>query len=384
MVQLLDRDIKTREVLAWKGVHLVHALGSSCSQKTRICLNLKGVPWESHEVDFDSRANYAWFLGINPRGLVPILVHDGVVHIESNDIITYVDQNFPGLRLIPEGREAEIAAMLKQEDDLHLDLRALSMRFVFGEERARRSEETLEIYETEGSGTVLGRPDPRKPIEVDFWRRMNDSGVTDEWARAAASNFRAAFGAALWLGVTGGLAIAGVLSFETMPPTMLIVMALLTAGTVMFALSGVGSALASELPLAALVGFQSFRILVELWLHRGYELGHFPVQMTYSGLNFDVVTGVSALLVAWLVHRGVAGRRVVLAWNVVGLGLLATIVTIAILSAPLPFRLFTAGPANVYVTGFPGVWLPAVMVQAALLGHVLVFRRLLGQGAASE
>ena len=43
MVQLLDSDIKTREVLDWKGVHLIHYMGSSCSQKVRIFLNLKGI-----------------------------------------------------------------------------------------------------------------------------------------------------------------------------------------------------------------------------------------------------------------------------------------------------------------------------------------------------
>jgi hypothetical protein len=43
VVQLLDSDIKTREVLDWKGVHLIHYMGSSCSQKVRIFLNLKGI-----------------------------------------------------------------------------------------------------------------------------------------------------------------------------------------------------------------------------------------------------------------------------------------------------------------------------------------------------
>jgi glutathione S-transferase len=71
------------------------------------------------------------FLGINPRGLVPVLVHDGVVHIESNDIIQYLEQKFPTPKLIPAGHENKIAALLRHEDDLHLDLRTLSFRFVF-------------------------------------------------------------------------------------------------------------------------------------------------------------------------------------------------------------------------------------------------------------
>ncbi|HEY5964613.1 MAG TPA: glutathione S-transferase N-terminal domain-containing protein, partial [Xanthobacteraceae bacterium] len=102
MVQLVDSDIKTREVHAWMGVHVLHFAGSSCSQKLRIFLNLKGIVWESHPVDLHSNENFKpWFLGINPRGLVPVLVHDGAVHIESNDIIAYLEQTFPSPKLIP-------------------------------------------------------------------------------------------------------------------------------------------------------------------------------------------------------------------------------------------------------------------------------------------
>jgi len=195
---------------------------------------------------------------------------------------------------------------------------------------------------------------------------------------------RATLAVALWLGATGGLAAAGVLAFDTMPPTMLVLMLALTVTTFVFAHGRVGGRIALGVPLVLLVGFQAFRIPIELWLHWGYEQGLFPVRMTYSGANFDIVAGASALVVAALVRIGVAGRRVVLAWNVLGLGLLLNIVTIAILSSPVPFRVFTDGPANVYVTGFPGVWLPAVAVQAALLGHLLVFRRLLGRSTAAE
>lgn len=84
MVQLIDSDIKTREVLGWKGVHVLHYSGSSCSQKLRIFLNLKGIKWESHLVDLHANENFRpWFLGINPRGLVPVLVHDGIVYREQ-------------------------------------------------------------------------------------------------------------------------------------------------------------------------------------------------------------------------------------------------------------------------------------------------------------
>jgi glutathione S-transferase len=60
-----------------------------------------------------------------------MLVHDGAVHIESNDIIQYLETTFPLPKLIPAGHENEVALLLKHEDDFHLDLRTLSFRFVF-------------------------------------------------------------------------------------------------------------------------------------------------------------------------------------------------------------------------------------------------------------
>ena len=154
MVQLVDSDIKTREVLGWKGVHVLHFMGSSCSQKLRIFLNLKGIKWESHLVDLFTNENFRpWFLGINPRGLVPVLVHDGTVHIESNDIIQYLEKTFPTPKLIPAGHENEVAALLKHEDNLHLDLRTLSFRFVFAPPGPPKPAEALKSYAASGSAS---------------------------------------------------------------------------------------------------------------------------------------------------------------------------------------------------------------------------------------
>ncbi len=194
MVQLLDRDITTREVLGWKGVHVIHYMGSSCSQKLRIFLNLKGIAWQSHLVDLPSNENFRpWFLGINPRGLVPVLVHDGAVHIESNDIIQYLEQRFPSPKLIPAGHESEVAALLKHEDDLHLDLRTLSFRFVFDRPGPPKPAAALESYAAHGTGTVRGEKDRDKDIQIDFWRRAAAEGFTDERARASARKFRVEF-----------------------------------------------------------------------------------------------------------------------------------------------------------------------------------------------
>ena len=194
MVQLVDSDIRTREVLDWKGVHVLHFMGSSCSQKLRIFLNLKGIKWESHLVDLFTNENFTpWFLGINPRGLVPVLVHDGAVHIESNDIIQYLEKKFPTPRLIPSGHENEVTKLLKHEDDLHLDLRTLSFRFVFAPPGPPKPAKSLKSYAMNGSGTVQGSKDHDREIQIEFWERAAREGFTDERSRASAQKFQAEF-----------------------------------------------------------------------------------------------------------------------------------------------------------------------------------------------
>jgi len=89
---LPDDAVTTEEVTGWKGLHLLHFQRSSCSQKVRVLLREKGLTWHSHPVDLAAQKHVSpWYLGINPRGVVPVLVHDGVVHVESNDMMEYLD-----------------------------------------------------------------------------------------------------------------------------------------------------------------------------------------------------------------------------------------------------------------------------------------------------
>jgi hypothetical protein len=188
----------------------------------------------------------------------------------------------------------------------------------------------------------------------------------------------AALGVTAWLAASGGLAAAGLLEFGRLPPPLMVLIIPALVGVFLLAWSRVGTRLAHGLPLWVLVGYQSFRIAVEFLLHRAHVEGLAPVQLTYLGRNFDVITGVSALLLAVWLMTGRQGRTVLLGWNVVGLALLANVFITALLSAPTPLQVFHEPPPNVWVAYFPFVWLPAVMVTAALLGHLLVFRRLLG------
>jgi hypothetical protein len=177
--------------------------------------------------------------------------------------------------------------------------------------------------------------------------------------------------------VPGALAGLGLLDrYDPMPAPGLLVVLGVTFCTIALALSRVGERLATGVPLAILVGYQLFRFPLELLLHRLYREGVIPVEMTYSGRNFDIVTGLTAAALAVLIARREAPKALVLAWNCLGLALLVNIVTVAVLATPVAFQVFADGPPNRLPSLLPYVWLPTVLVQAALLGHLLVFRAL--------
>jgi hypothetical protein len=185
-----------------------------------------------------------------------------------------------------------------------------------------------------------------------------------------------ALGVLLWLLLSGAAAASGVLRrFDAVPPPFAgLLLAILAIGIIL-PLSPLGTRLIRGLPLAALVGYQVFRFPLELLMHRAYTDGLMPVQMSYSGRNFDIITGIGAGLLGLALLRWSVPRWMIWACNLGGFVLLVNIVTVAVLSTPI-FRWFGDDRLNVFVTYVPFVWLPAVMVTAALMGHILVLRKL--------
>jgi hypothetical protein len=180
---------------------------------------------------------------------------------------------------------------------------------------------------------------------------------------------------AVWLGGSAALAASGLLmEFDRRPPPFLLFAGGFTIATAVVAFSPLGTRVVRGSRIGWLIGFQSFRIPVELWLHRLYQEGVVPVQMTYEGRNYDIVSGILGLvLFLWAIRRE-PPRWAIWTFNLVGLALLVNIVAIAMLSAPTPLRHFFNEPANTFVAYVPYVWLPAFLVQAAWFGHLLVFR----------
>ena len=93
---------QNKTVLDLRGLHLYHAGWSNCSMRVRMTLEEKALPWTSHHLNTRIGEHITpEYFGINRNGLVPTLVHDGDVWIESIDIIRYLDAICPEPRLTP-------------------------------------------------------------------------------------------------------------------------------------------------------------------------------------------------------------------------------------------------------------------------------------------
>jgi hypothetical protein len=207
---------------------------------------------------------------------------------------------------------------------------------------------------------------------LTVWRATSELPAGKQWPPRVGSIAFVSF----LMGFSGVLAASGYLrDFASRPPRFLVLMLPTMAVTIAVALSPLGRRLAIQVPVWGLVGFQSFRVLVEILLWGLHRLGALPVQMTFEGYNFDILTGLSAIALAWAARNGRASARVLWIWNLCGLALLINVITIAALSIPGPLRTLH-GPPNTVVTRLPFVWVPCVMVQAALFGHILLFRAL--------
>jgi glutathione S-transferase len=83
-------------------IELYHNVNSVCAQKVRIALEEKGREAKEHLLTLQGDQNDPAYMKLNPNGVVPTLVHDGNVIVESSLILYYIDDAFPSPPLMPK------------------------------------------------------------------------------------------------------------------------------------------------------------------------------------------------------------------------------------------------------------------------------------------
>jgi hypothetical protein len=133
-----------------------------------------------------------------------------------------------------------------------------------------------------------------------------------------------------------------------------------------------------ELNTRYLIGIHIVRIPVELCLYQLFIKGQIPEIMTFTGWNFDILIGLSALviLIYQFVKKKNLARQYFLFWNVIGLLFLSVIVIIAILSSPLPIQQFAFEQPNIALLEFPYSFLPTCIVPIVFISHFLLIKHL--------
>lgn len=210
-----------------------------------------------------------------------------------------------------------------------------------------------------------------------FYRELKRAISKTNWpaGRKQKVTSRIGIGLILWAVLVSVVSLSGFTArFELFPLNAMPVLLLPLITILALVLSKPMKEILNELPIRSLTQLQVFRVFVELVLWLLFLQNQLPVQMTFEGLNWDVLTGITALLAARFFLNS---KPAMIIWNVAGLGLLINIVVVSILSMPTSFRVFDNEPANVIVTRFPYLFLPASLVSLAYTLHFMSLRKLL-------
>ena len=131
-------------------LYLYHSTTSVCAIKVRLTLDEKGLAYDGKLLNLRVGEQHAPdYVKLNPNHVVPTLIHDGKVIIESTVIIEYLDEMFPASPLMPADPYARAIARLwmKRIDDyLHAACSTLTFALIFPPVFAKKTQAERDAY----------------------------------------------------------------------------------------------------------------------------------------------------------------------------------------------------------------------------------------------
>ncbi|HEY4935486.1 MAG TPA: hypothetical protein VII44_02840 [Puia sp.] len=197
--------------------------------------------------------------------------------------------------------------------------------------------------------------------------------------RAANYSFTALLIVSAWLVLQALLSLSSFYEItDTIPPRgILFIIPPLLFIIALFVSAG-GRRFIDQLNPGSITLLHTIRIPVEIVLYCLFLDKQVPKLMTFAGGNFDIISGLTAPLVFYLGFiKKVIGRKIILLWNLVCLGLLMSIILHAMFSVPSPFQKFAFDQPNIAILHFPYAWLPSCIVPIVLFSHLTMIRNLL-------
>lgn len=182
--------------------------------------------------------------------------------------------------------------------------------------------------------------------------------------------------AVVWITVLSGA--AGYFNdTDTSFPEMLVVVIPPAGLLAWLFLARPGKALLDGMDIHLLTMIHVVRAPIEVVLYWSFIDKMVPHEMTFSGGNFDIVSGLSAPCIYYLgFMKGEVRWRLLVIWNFVCLGLLVNEIFRSVFSAPFFFQTIGLDQPNVLVFQYPFVLLPGIVIPILLGAHLIVIRTL--------
>ena len=187
--------------------------------------------------------------------------------------------------------------------------------------------------------------------------------------------------ALFWLTLQGFLSYNGIYShgLNAIPPKMLLLGVLPNIFLIIsLFFTQRGNRFIDSLSIEKYTYINVVRIPVEfvlLWLYLNKAI---PQSMTFEGLNYDIIMGLTAPLI---IYYGYKKKKlttpIILVWHVIGIVLLMSVVVIGLFSAPFPIQKLAFDQPNIGLLYFPFSWLPTFIVPIVILGHLISIRQII-------
>lgn len=155
---------------------------STCSQKVRLTLYEKGIPFTDTRLDFRKKEHLSpEYLKLNPNGVVPTLLDNGRPVVDSSVIMEYLDEQYPDMPLAPAdpyGR-AQVRAWLRYLEEVPTTaIRVPSFNKVF----VRHSRNLSDADRAENAAV--------RPLRKHFYQKMGRDGFDDAEYQASLDRLR--------------------------------------------------------------------------------------------------------------------------------------------------------------------------------------------------
>ena len=163
-------------------LYLYHGTTSVCAIKVRLTITEKALPWEGEVLWLQRGDQYRPdYLKLNPNAVVPTLIHDGKVIIESTVIMEYLDETFQDIALMPHDpySRSQVRLWLKRVDELHPHCGTITTAVAFRRYFMRQNPDGRDAY--------VGRT--LDPVKRERLQRIMDNGLAAPDATDAARGF---------------------------------------------------------------------------------------------------------------------------------------------------------------------------------------------------